>query len=139
MTLPDEQPSTEKPEPEPYKGFVDRAVDAELHTGRREETEEQAKKHLLVRLARVSAGVVVLLLGIVMLAAPGPGVLVIVIGLGLLAQDVPFAARLLDRARRRLPQDADGKLPRSTVVSMVLICTVAVAASLGLTFWQMTK
>jgi uncharacterized protein (TIGR02611 family) len=118
--------------------LVENLIETELETGKREETVEQAKRHILVRIARISAGVVVLLLGISMIFLPGPGVIVIAIGLGLLAQDVPFARRLLDKVRARLPQDADGKLPRSTIVMMVVVGVGAVALSIGFTVWQLS-
>jgi uncharacterized protein (TIGR02611 family) len=117
--------------------LVDEAVAAEYETGKREETEAEAKRHLLVRVARMTAGVVILILGVIMLVVPGPGLLAIAVGLGLLAQDVPFAARLLENVRRRLPQDDDGKLPRSTIVMMVVVCVAAVAGSIAVTVWRM--
>ena len=130
-----------KDEPAPGHGHrLDRlaaaAVEAEFETGRREETEEEAKRHLLVRVARISLGVVVLLLGIAMLALPGPGLVAIALGLGLLAQDIPFAARMLENVRSRLPQDEDGSLPRSTIVGMVVVGVVAVAGSIAFTIWR---
>ena len=60
---------------------------------------------------------------------PGPGWLVIFAGLLILSSEVPFAARMLDSVKRRLPQDADGKLPKSAIVTMVLIFLAATAAS----------
>lgn len=117
--------------------FVEDAVEAELHTGRREPTVELARRHVLLRAVRVTAGTVVLLIGLVLLVAPGPGLLVVALGLGLLAQDVPFAARLLKMVRRRLPSDADGSIPRHMIVMMVAVAALAVAGSIGLTVWQM--
>lgn len=117
--------------------IVEDLIQTELATGRREETVEQAERHIVLRIARVAAGVIVLIIGLVLLAAPGPGLLVIALGLGLLAQDVPFARNLLDRVRSRLPQDADGKLPRSTVIGMVVVGVGAVAISIGFTVWRM--
>lgn len=114
--------------------IVEDLIRAELETGRREESVEEAKRHIVVRVVRIAAGVIVLILGLVLLAAPGPGLLVIALGLGLLAQDVPFARNLLDKVRARLPQDEDGKLPRSTIVMMVVVSVAAVAASLWFTF-----
>jgi hypothetical protein len=134
-SVPDEHVDPATPPEHRLDRLVDRAVAAEFETGRREETEAEAKRHLLVRVARVSAGVVVLLLGVAMLALPGPGLFVIALGLGLLATDVPFAARLLENVRGRLPQDEDGKLPRSTIAMMVLVCVVAVTASIAFTIY----
>ena len=113
---------------------VEELIEAELETGKREETIEEAKRHIVVRVIRIAAGVVVLILGLVLLAAPGPGLLVIALGLGLLAQDVPFARNLLDKVRDRLPQDEDGKLPKSTIVMMVVVSVAAAAGSLWFTF-----
>ena len=118
--------------------LVEDLLETELATGKHEESVEEAKRHIIVRVVRIVAGVVVLLLGIALLGLPGPGLLVIALGLGLLAQDVPFARNLLDRVRARLPQDADGKLPRSTIIMMVVVGVGAVALSIGFTVWRMS-
>lgn len=53
----------------------------------------------------VVAGSVLIVAGVAMLALPGPGVLVIAAGLAVLASaGVLWAARLLVRARQRLPE-----------------------------------
>jgi len=113
--------------------IVEDLIQTELETGRREETVEQAERHIVIRVIRVALGVIVLIIGLVLLAAPGPGLIVIAIGLGLLAQDVPFARNLLERVRSRLPQDEDGKLPRSTIVMMVVVSVGAVGISIWFT------
>ena len=59
------------------------AIDAERSTGAREETVAEAKRHILVRLGRAIAGVVVVLVGIALLPLPGPGTLTIIAGLAL--------------------------------------------------------
>jgi uncharacterized protein (TIGR02611 family) len=110
------------------------AIDAELETGRREETVEQAKRHLLLRAARVSAGTVVLAVGIALLALPGPGLVVIAIGLGLLSQDVPFARRMLLRVRERLPEGEDGNVSTRFIAVSVVISVVAIGFSIWWTF-----
>ena len=71
-----------------------------------------------------------ILLGVVMLVLPGPGLLVIAVGLAILARDVAWADRLLLQVRSRLPADADGKLPRSTIATMVLMAGAGLAASI---------
>jgi uncharacterized protein (TIGR02611 family) len=114
----------------------DDAIEAEFDTGRREDTAEKARAHVVLRMVRVVVGVIVVVIGVVLLAAPGPGLLVIALGLGLLAQDVPFAARLLERVRRRLPQDEDGRLPTSSIVMMAGVCVVTVGASL---WWTLLR
>ena len=39
----------------------------------------------------------------------------------------------VDRVRARLPQDEDGKLPRSAIVTMVVMAVVAMTASIWFT------
>lgn len=106
------------------------AIEAELETGAREETVEEAKRHILWRVGRISLGVVVLTAGLLMLALPGPGWLTILAGLVLLSEDVPFARRLVGKVRARLPQDEDGKLPTSAIVSMVAVAVAVTAGSI---------
>lgn len=76
---------------------ADEAVEAELQTGTREPDTATAKAHLLVRIARSTAGALTVVVGIALTVLPGPGVLLILAGLGILAIDYPFAARLRDR------------------------------------------
>lgn len=91
------------------------AIEAERETGVREETVAEAKRHILVRLGRAIAGVVVVLVGIALLPLPGPGTLTIIAGLALLSSDVPFARRLLHRLRDRLPADEQGRVSRGVI------------------------
>lgn len=72
-------------------------IDAELRTGTREPDHAAAKAHILVRVARGTAGVLTIVVGVALTVLPGPGVLFILAGLGILAVDYPFAARLRDR------------------------------------------
>lgn len=110
------------------------AIEAEIATGRHEETIAEAKRHILLRIGRVILGIIVLLAGLVMLPLPGPGMLTIAAGLALLASDVPFARRLLERVRRKLPADADGKVSRRVVVTGLAVSAVAVGFSVWWTF-----
>lgn len=114
--------------------FEQAAIEAELETGRREETVEQAKRHLLLRVLRVSAGTIVLLLGLAMLALPGPGLVTIAAGLALLAQDVPFARRLLARVRERLPEGEDGNVSPLFIGGSIAVAVIAMGASIWWTF-----
>lgn len=107
------------------------AIAAELETGRREETVEEAKRHLLVRLARVIFGLVVTAIGIALLVLPGPGLIVVAAGLALLAQDVPFARRLLQRVRDRLPEGEDGQVSKTFVVA----CSAGGVLFMGVSVW----
>ena len=71
-----------------------------------------------MRVGRISAGTIVTLLGLSLLVLPGPGLVVVAAGLSILAIDVPFARRLLQNVRRRLPQDADGGTPTWLLITM---------------------
>lgn len=134
MAVPDKSPA--QGDPPGGRGlrdrFLARAVEAEYATGRREETEDEAKAHLLVRVGRIAGGTALCLIGVAGLLLPVlPGWIFLIPGLALLSFDVPFAARLLEKVRHRLPQDRDGKLPRSTIVLSV----VGVAAVAGVSLW----
>ena len=48
----------------------------------------------MARIARITAGVGLVILGIFLLVLPGPGILTIVAGLALLAKDIPAVGRL---------------------------------------------
>lgn len=99
------------------------AIEAELATGHREETVEEAKRQLLKRALRITGGVVVCGVGLALLVLPGPGLVVLAAGLALLAQDVPFARRLLERVQKRLPAGEDGEVSRPF---LVLCCATGV-------------
>ncbi len=125
------------PEPE-REGLRERlreaAIEAEFETGRREETEEEARAALHVRLARMALGTILLIAGLLMLALPGPGWLTIAAGLAILAKDVEWADRLLQRVRKRLPADEDGTVSTWVIVGSVAVAVVAVVASVWWTF-----
>jgi uncharacterized protein (TIGR02611 family) len=107
------------------------AIEAEFETGEREESVEEARTHLLVRAARILAGTLVVMAGTAMLVLPGPGLLVIAGGLSILSIDVPFARRLLDHVRSRLPQDADGSVPKWVLVASGSAVVVGLGLSVG--------
>lgn len=107
------------------------AIRAEIETGVAESTVEEARAHALVRLARMTLGFMVTILGIALLPLPGPGWLVIAGGLFILSKDVAWADRLLTYIRRKVPGiPEDGRIPRSSIVTMVMVTGGAVALSL---------
>lgn len=111
------------------------AIEAEFRTGRRESSVEEAKRHIVVRLARMTLGFMVLVLGIIMLPLPGPGWLVIAAGLVILAEDIAWADRALQFIRRKVPGvPEDGKIPRSTLLVGALLTSAGVAVSLWFAF-----
>lgn len=121
---------------ERFEEFEKAAIEAELDTGRREESIAEAKRHILIRIGRVFLGTVVVIAGLLMLPLPGPGMLTIAAGLALLASDVPFARNLLESVRKRLPADADGKVSKPVVIGGLVVSVVTVASSLWWTFFR---
>ena len=114
----------------------DAAIEAEYDTGVREDTEQEARASIHVRLARMSLGTLLLVAGVLMLALPGPGWLTIAAGLAILAKDVAWAERLLERVRRRLPEGEDGEVDRRVIVGSIIIAIVAFSASI---WWYFIK
>ncbi|MDA3039502.1 MAG: hypothetical protein O3C27_08205 [Actinomycetota bacterium] len=111
------------------------AIQAEFETGVHETTVDAAKAHVLLRLARITLGALVTLLGIVALPLPGPGWLIIAGGLAILSRDVEWAGRLLLYIRKRVPGvPDDGKIPAATMVRLGLITAAFIALSLYWTF-----
>lgn len=129
-----ERPDEETPEHAGRERWREAAIEAEYATGEREETEERARAHIAVRLVRMTAGSLLLLAGVAMLALPGPGWLTIALGLGLLAQDVPWAERTLERVRKRLPAEEDGRVSRPLVWGSLGAAVAATGASLWFAF-----
>lgn len=110
------------------------AIDAEIETGHHEETADEAKRHILVRIGRVGLGVMVLIAGLIMLPFPGPGLLTIAAGLALLASDVPFARRLLVKVRERVPSDSDGNISRPILFGGLAVSVATISFSVWWTF-----
>ncbi len=115
----------------------DAAIEAEFETGVHEDTVEEAKAHILIRIARMSLAMAVIAVGVVLLPLPGPGWLVIAGGLTLLARDVAWADRLLFMVRRKIPGiPDDGKIPHSTIATMLTLAAAATAFAL---WWSLGR
>jgi len=119
-----------------FEEFEQAAIEAEFETGRHEESVAQAKRHILIRIGRMTLGVVVLVAGLLMLPLPGPGLVTIAAGLALLASDVPYARKLLERVRKRLPADAEGNVSRPVVIGGLVISVITVSFSVWWTFYR---
>lgn len=123
----------------PRPSFEDRmleaAIEAESASGAREETLAHARARVAVRLLRIGAGSMLLCVGVAMLMLPGPGWLMIALGLGILARDVAWAERALERVRRRLPTDGNGRISRASIATMVVVTLATTAA----TIWWTTR
>lgn len=118
-----------------FDDFKDRvekaAVQAEYATGDREESYEEARSGAMVRMARMSFGFLVLIVGIAALPLPGPGWLIIAGGLTILAKDVAWAERLLRYIRKKIPGiPEDGKIPPSQIATIAVMTLAAIAMSL---------
>lgn len=114
--------------------FEEAAIEAEFETGYREETREEARKGAIRRLFRMTSGIFVTILGVILMPLPGPGLLVVAVGLGILSRDVAWADRLLQIVRKRLPSDSDGRLPRSSIATMTVLALAGAAFSIWVTF-----
>lgn len=123
-----------EPEETLVERLVDAAVEAELATGRREETIEEARRSVVRRMGRITAGSFLVLLGIVLWVLPGPGLLTVAAGLVLLSRDFPWAARMLERVRARLPQDAHGQTHRGVIAASVTFAALSIGFSVWFTF-----
>ena len=119
---------------ERFEKFEQAAVEAEFETGRHEETESEAKRHILIRIGRVTLGVIVLVAGLLMLPLPGPGLVTIAAGLALLASDVPYARKLLENVRKRLPADSEGNVSRPVVIGGLAVSVITVSFTIWWTF-----
>jgi hypothetical protein len=116
---------------EELREFEAAAIEAEIETGHHEETIEEAKRSLVRRALRITAGVLVCSLGIAMLVLPGPGLVTLAAGLAILSQDVPFARRLLERVRERLPEGEDGQVSRP----FLIVCCAGGVAFMAVSLW----
>ncbi len=88
------------------------AVEAEFRTGVHEDTVEEAKAHIALRLARMTLGFLTVLVGIILLPLPGPGWVIIAGGLVILSQDFVWAERTLRYVRSKVPGlPEDGSIP----------------------------
>ena len=114
--------------------FEEAAIEAEFETGYREETREEARRGVVTRLLRMTSGSLVTIIGVIMMPLPGPGLFIVAVGLGILSRDVAWADRLLQIVRKRLPSDSDGRLPRSSIVTMTVLALAGVAFSIWVTF-----
>jgi uncharacterized protein (TIGR02611 family) len=106
------------------------AIEAEYATGRHEETEAEAKRNVILRMATIVVGFVVLLGGVAMMILPGPGILGIIAGLGILSRELVWAERMLDYAKEKARVDELKEQPRWMQVGAWAVTISAIGASL---------
>jgi hypothetical protein len=112
-----------------FDEVVEAAIEAEYATGRHEETEAQARRGVIIRLARAIGGFALMGVGLALLPLPGPGWLIIIVGLSLLPY--AWAERTIRAIRRRVPGiPEDGRIPATTWVVMGVMVTGALVISL---------
>jgi uncharacterized protein (TIGR02611 family) len=121
-------------EPEHHSLLYEAAIEAEVETGVREETEAEAKASVIRRLVRITGGFLLLIVGVIAIPLPGPGWLMVAAALAILARDFVWAERTLNIVRKRIPQGNDGRIEPRTWVLMGTMTTVGVGASVWWTF-----
>lgn len=106
------------------------AIQAEYATGRHEDTEDEARRGVIRRVATIIVGSVVLLGGLAMMPLPGPGIPIVIAGLAILAQELPWAERLLESLKKRARIDELKKQPKWVQAVTWTLSGLAMAASL---------
>lgn len=113
------------------------ALRAERSTGRRERSDDQARRGVLARLAIISFGSLVTVLGVILMPLPGPGIVVVLAGLGILATEVAWAERALAYAKRKSKVDALAAQAPWLKPASVLVTVIGTVVSLLYTFrWR---
>ena len=107
------------------------AYQAEYDTGRRERTEVEAKRNIIIRLAIICVGGIVFVAGLLMIVFPGPGIIVSLVGLGILAREFTWADRLMRTLRAKSHVDDVGRLPLWAQVGLGLMSITAAFAGVG--------
>jgi hypothetical protein len=105
------------------------AIEAEYETGRRETSADEARRGVLIRLARIIGGFTIIGVGLAGLLLPGPGWVMIIFGLSLL----PFtwAERTVQLIRRKVPGvPEEGTIPLRTWIIMGVLLVVFTTLSL---------
>lgn len=130
MAAPDLSPEDEETREERRARLRAAAYEAERHTGDVERTDEEARRHIVVRIGIIAGGSLVTLAGLAMMVLPGPGIVVIIAGLGILATEVTWAERLLAYAKRKAKvEEVTAQRPWLKPVS-IAVTVIAVVTSL---------
>jgi len=98
----------------------------------RQRREQYRQKGLIYKTAWITAGVIVVLAGLVMVVFPGPALVVIPVGLAMLALQFAWAERLLEEAlvRARDAGDSASKLSRQQKIVGGLAIALAAACAI---------
>lgn len=106
------------------------AYQAEYATGEREDSEEQARRHIIIRVGTIVVGSIVLLIGLAMMMLPGPGILGVLAGLGILSRELPWAERMIEYVKKRAKIEQLKQQPQWVQVVMWGFTIAAVTGSL---------
>ena len=106
------------------------AYQAEYATGEREDSEEQARRHIIIRVGTIVVGSIVLLIGLAMTVLPGPGILGVLAGLGILSRELPWAERMVEYVKKRAKIEQLRQQPQWVQVAMWGFTIAAVTGSL---------
>ncbi|WP_426573162.1 PGPGW domain-containing protein [Aquihabitans sp. McL0605] len=115
------------------------AIAAEYATGRQEDTEEEARRHVIIRVGTIVVGFIVLIAGLAMLVLPGQGIITVIIGLTILARELPWAERVLEYAKKKAKLDELKHQPVWIKVVAWGFTVVAIAASVWWMFFAEPK
>ncbi|MCU1370551.1 MAG: hypothetical protein JWO77_1745 [Ilumatobacteraceae bacterium] len=115
------------------------AIQAEYATGKQEDTEEEARRHVLIRVGTIVVGFIVLIAGLAMLVLPGQGIITVIIGLGILARELPWAERVLEYAKEKARIDELKHQPWWVKAVAWAFTVAAVAASVWWMFFADPK
>ena len=118
--------------------LTDAALAAEYATGDVERTDAQARRNIVLRLLIIAVGTIITLAGLAALVLPGPGLVLILVGLGILAQEVPWAERLLSYAKEKAKVDKVKTQPRWVKVVLGVFSTLGIAAGIVFSVVSMT-
>ncbi len=118
--------------------LTDAALAAEYATGDEERTDAQARRNIVLRLLIIAVGTIITLAGLAALVLPGPGLVLILVGLGILAQEVPWAERLLTYAKEKARVDKVKTQPRWVKVVLGVFTTLGIAAGIAFSVVSLT-
>jgi uncharacterized protein (TIGR02611 family) len=111
--------------------LTDAAFEAEYATGDHERSRAGARRNIVLRMGIIVLGTIITLAGLAALVLPGPGLVLVLIGLGILAQEVPWAERMLVYARRKAKIDKVKTQPRWVKVVLGIFSALGIAAGIA--------
>ena len=106
------------------------ALQAEYATGEMEDTPEEARRHIIIRVGTIVVGFIVLLGGLAMMVLPGPGIVGILAGLGILSRELAWAERMIEYVKKRAKVEELQQQPKWVQVAMWTFTIAAVSSSL---------